>query len=118
MKHLKTINELKSSTYASAANKFKQMGHIRRSGELEEWTKEVENKERDAKELAKTEANKIILDAQDQINRSKMAAITEVKNEIGLLSVAVAEKILRNQLSQDSAQDAYVKKLTEEIKMN
>jgi F-type H+-transporting ATPase subunit b len=47
-----------------------------------------------------------------------MAAITEVKNEIGLLSVAVAEKILRNQLSQDSAQDAYVKKLTEEIKMN
>ena len=52
MKHLKTINELKSSTYKSAATKLKQMGHIRRSGELEEWTKEVENKERDARELA------------------------------------------------------------------
>ena len=51
MKHLKTINELKSSTYASAANKLKNMGHIRRSGELEEWTKEVQNKERDAREL-------------------------------------------------------------------
>ena len=51
MKHLKTINELKSSTYKSAATKLKQMGHIRRSGELEEWTKEVENKERDAREL-------------------------------------------------------------------
>ncbi len=35
MKHLKTINELKSSTYASAANKLKNMGHFRRSGELE-----------------------------------------------------------------------------------
>ena len=52
MKHLKTINELKSSTYKSAANKLKQMGHIRRSGELEQWTKEVENKEKDARELS------------------------------------------------------------------
>lgn len=51
MKHLKSINELKSSTYKSAATKLKQMGHIRRSGELEQWTKEVENKERDAREL-------------------------------------------------------------------
>ena len=51
MKHLKTINELKSSTYASAATKLKQMGHIRRSGELEQWTKEVQNKEKDAREL-------------------------------------------------------------------
>jgi len=51
MKHLKSINELKSSTYASAANKLKGMGHIRRAGELEQWTKEVVNKEKDAKEL-------------------------------------------------------------------
>jgi len=51
MKYLKSINELKSSTYKSAATKLKQMGHIRRSGELEEWTKEVQNKEKDAREL-------------------------------------------------------------------
>lgn len=51
MKHLKSINELKSSTYRNAAAKLKNLGHIRRSGELEEWTKEVENKERDAREL-------------------------------------------------------------------
>jgi len=51
MKHLKSINELKSSTYRNAATKLKNLGHIRRSGELEEWTKEVENRERDAREL-------------------------------------------------------------------
>lgn len=52
MKHLRKFNEeLKSSTYASAATKLKKMGHIRRSGELEEWTKEVVNKEKDAREL-------------------------------------------------------------------
>jgi hypothetical protein len=53
MKYLRKFNEeLKSSTYMSAATKFKQMGHIRRSGELEEWSKEVANKEKDARELA------------------------------------------------------------------
>jgi hypothetical protein len=52
MKHLRKFNEeLKSSTYASAANKLKNMGHIRRAGELEQWTKEVVNKEKDAREL-------------------------------------------------------------------
>lgn len=52
MKHLRKFNEeLKSSTYASAANKLKGMGHIRRAGELEQWTKEVVNKEKDAREL-------------------------------------------------------------------
>jgi hypothetical protein len=51
MKHLKRINELKSKTYASAAVKLKQMGHIRRSGELENWSKEAQNKEKDAREL-------------------------------------------------------------------
>ena len=51
MKHLKSINELKSSTYKNAATKLKNLGHIRRSGELEAWTKEVENRERDAREL-------------------------------------------------------------------
>jgi hypothetical protein len=52
MKYLRRFNEeLRSSTYASAANKLKNMGHIRRAGELEEWTKEVINKEKDAREL-------------------------------------------------------------------
>src|SRR5947208_16091236 len=36
----------------------------------------------EAKEQAKTEANKIIIDAQQQIQQQKMAAMTEVKNEI------------------------------------
>jgi hypothetical protein len=52
MKYLKRFNEeLKSSTYKSAANKLKGMGHIRRSGELDQWAIEVQNKEKDAREL-------------------------------------------------------------------
>jgi hypothetical protein len=52
MKYLKRFNEeLKSSTYKSAANKLKGMGHIRRAGELDQWAIEVQNKEKDAREL-------------------------------------------------------------------
>lgn len=72
----------------------------------------------EAKEQAKTEANKIIADAQVQIQQQKMAALTEVKNEIGSLAVEVAEKILRKQLSQAEAQESYTKMLAEDIKLN
>ena len=72
----------------------------------------------EAKEEAKIQANKIIIEAQQQIQQQKMAALTEVKNEIGKLAVDVAEKILRKQLSSADGQDAYMQLLAEEIKLN
>jgi len=72
----------------------------------------------EAKEQAKLEANKIIIDAQQQIQQQKMAAMTEVKNEIGDLALQVAEKILRKQLAAADGQDAYNKLLSEQIKLN
>jgi F-type H+-transporting ATPase subunit b len=72
----------------------------------------------EAKDLAKAEANKIIVDAQHQIQQQKMAALTEVKNEIGNLAIEVAGRILRKQLSSAEGQDAYMKMLAEDIKLN
>jgi F-type H+-transporting ATPase subunit b len=72
----------------------------------------------EAKDAAKTEANKIIADAQQQIQQQKMAALTEVKNEIGNLAVEVAEKILRKQLSTVEAQSGYASLLAEDVKLN
>ncbi|MCF8450760.1 MAG: F0F1 ATP synthase subunit B [Taibaiella sp.] len=72
----------------------------------------------EAKEQAKEEANKIIVDAQHQIQQQKMAALTEVKNEIGNLAVEVATKILRKQMSAAEGQDAYMQLLSEDIKLN
>ncbi len=72
----------------------------------------------DAKEQAKTEANKIIIDAQQQILQQKNAAMTEVRNEIGSLAIEVAEKILRKQLSAAEGQEAYMNMLAENIKLN
>ncbi|MBS1589068.1 MAG: F0F1 ATP synthase subunit B [Bacteroidetes bacterium] len=72
----------------------------------------------EAKDAAKAEANKIIADAQQQIQHQKMAALTEVKNEIGNLAVAVAEKVLRRQLAGEGAQNDYASILAEEVNLN
>lgn len=72
----------------------------------------------EAKDQAKAEANKILEDTRMQIERQKNAAMTEVKNEIGKLSVEVAEKILRKQLANQGEQQGFVKMLADEIKLN
>ena len=72
----------------------------------------------EAKEQAKTEANKIMTDAQAAINAQKMAALTEVKNQVGKLVIEVSEKVLRKELSDRNAQEAHIKDLVNEVKMN
>jgi len=71
-----------------------------------------------AKEETKVVADKMIADAQQQIQQQKMAALTEVKNEIGKLAVEVAEKVIRKQLATADSQNDYAQMLAEEIKMN
>jgi F-type H+-transporting ATPase subunit b len=72
----------------------------------------------EAKELAKAAAEKIIADAQSTIDRNRMAALIEVKNEIGILVVEITEKILRRELDNKTAQEKYIMQLAEEVKLN
>lgn len=72
----------------------------------------------EAKDQAKAEAGKIISDAQAAIEQQKMAALTEVKNQIGNLVIEVSEKILRRELSDKSQQENYIKQLSNEVKLN
>lgn len=72
----------------------------------------------EAKEQAKIETNKIIADAQSVINQQKMAALTDLKNQVGTLVVEVSEKILRRELSNKPEQEKYIKELAENVKLN
>lgn len=72
----------------------------------------------EAKEQAKAEANKILADTQASINAQKMAALTEVKNQVGKLVIEVSEKVLRKELENKNAQEAHIKSLVDEVKMN
>lgn len=72
----------------------------------------------EAKAQAQAEAKKIIQDASVAIENQKMAALTDVKNQVGTLVIEVAEKVLRKELSDKQNQDAYIRQLAQEIKMN
>ena len=72
----------------------------------------------EAKEQAKTEANKILTETQAAINAQKMAALTEVKNQVGKLVIEVSEKVLRKELANKEAQEAHIRGLINEVKMN
>lgn len=72
----------------------------------------------EAKEQAKAEARKIVEAAQVAINNQKMAALTDVKNQVGNLVIEVAEKVLRRELADKQVQRQYISRLTDEIKLN
>ncbi len=72
----------------------------------------------EAKDQAKLEANKIVVEAQAAIQSQKMAALTDVKNQVGTLVIEVAEKILRRELANKADQEMYIKQLSNEVKLN
>ncbi|HAD96541.1 MAG TPA: ATP synthase F0 subunit B [Cryomorphaceae bacterium] len=72
----------------------------------------------EAREKAGTEANKIIEQAQEQIENQKMAAITELKNQVAEMSIQIAEKILRDELGNQEKQSALVQEQLKDFKLN
>ncbi len=72
----------------------------------------------DAKDRAKNEYDRILSDAQAAIQQQKMAAIIDLKNQVGNLVIEVSEKILRRELNNKSEQEQYIKTLAEEVKLN
>jgi len=72
----------------------------------------------EAKEQAKLEANKIVAESQTAINAQKMAALTEVKNQVGKLVIEVSEKVLRKELADKNAQEEHIKGLVDGVKLN
>ena len=69
-----------------------------------------------AQDKAREEAQKIMDDARVRIQEEKEAAVREVRQEVANLSIAIAEKVIRKELSTDDAQKALVDKLLNEVK--
>ena len=72
----------------------------------------------DAKATAKAEADRMISLAREAINNEKQAAVTELKNQVAQLSLQVAEKLIREQLSSEEKQKELANKLVAELKLN
>ena len=69
----------------------------------------------EAKEKAGVEGEKMIAAARQAINNEKMSALTELKNEVGKLSLEIAEKLMRSEMEDSKKQNDLVEKLLNEV---
>ena len=69
-----------------------------------------------AKVQARDEASKILEQARVQIAAEKESAMRDIRKEVALLSVGVAEKVLRKDLETDANRTDLVGKLVDELR--
>lgn len=72
----------------------------------------------DAKEEAKVEAAKLISQAQAAIKTEKKAAISDLKSQVAELSLSIAEKVLKNELSKEGKQEKLVDSMIDDANLN
>ncbi len=72
----------------------------------------------EAKGLAEVEGSKMIESARQTIQAEKSAAVSDIKSQIGTLSVSIAESILKQKLDNDGAQNALVANILNTSNLN
>lgn len=68
-----------------------------------------------AQDKAKAEGVRLLNDAKAEIESQKQQAISEIRAKVAELSVQIAEKVLRNRLSDDKEQNALIDRLLDEV---
>ena len=72
----------------------------------------------DAKEEAKSEADKMIISAQAAIESEKKSAIADIKTQVASLSIEIAEKVVKNELSDKDKQLQLVENMLNDSTLN
>ena len=115
----------------SAENARKEMQNLQADNQriLQEARLERDNMLKDAREMkekmvtdAKNEAQvqglKMIEQAKAAIEGEKNAAMAELKLQVSTLSLSIAEKLLKDELSNKEAQTKLVEKMLGDVKLN
>lgn len=71
-----------------------------------------------AQQKAREEGARMIEEARNEIESEKQAAISEIRNQVALLSVQIAEKVLRKNLSGDNAQMELIDRMLDDVSSN
>lgn len=72
----------------------------------------------EARAKATAEADRIVDAARENLNYEKLKAMTELKNQIANLSIEIAEKLIRAELSDKSKADAVIAREMERMQLN
>lgn len=71
----------------------------------------------EAKEKANIEAGNIVESAKERIQNEKNAAIVDIKNSIAIISIEIAEKVLREEFKDKKKQSAYIESILKETRL-
>ena len=82
---------------------------------LKEAAQERERMIASDQEQARAEAGKIMDETRERIRQEKEAALRDIRREVATLSVAIAEKVVRKELSSDEGQKELVDRMFEEL---
>ena len=72
----------------------------------------------DAKQQAKDEGERMIEQAKQAIDGERAAAVAELKAEVAKLSLDIAEKLVRQELKDDAAQQELIGRMITDSKLN
>lgn len=72
----------------------------------------------EAKKQASEEAEKLMRSAKLAIENEKAAMINDIRKQVASFSIEIAEKVVRQTLSDDEKQKEFVQNLVKELKLN
>lgn len=72
----------------------------------------------EAKQTAKDEGERMIDQAKQAIDGERAAAVAELKAEVAKLSLEIAEKLVRQELKDDGAQQELIGRMISDSKLN
>jgi F-type H+-transporting ATPase subunit b len=109
---------LEMSNLQASNEELLRQSRLERDAMLKEAREIKDNIVKEAKAQAVIERDKMIAAANETIGNEKRSAIIEIRAQVATLSLEIAERILRNQLSDDSKQKALVQDMLNETKLN
>lgn len=107
MQNLKSDNE-----------KLLQEARLERDSMIKEAREIKEKLIEEARTEARTEGEKMIRQAKATIETEKNAALADLKNQVATLSVQIAEKVLREELSTTTRQEKLVEDMLDDVTLN
>jgi F-type H+-transporting ATPase subunit b len=72
----------------------------------------------EAKNKAQAEGKRLIEDAREAINNERVAVMAQMKKEVVTLSLGIAEKVLRKELTDKTSQQKLIAELAETARLN
>jgi len=128
---IKTREDSITKALASAESALKDMRELKSANEviltqarterdnmLKEARETKDSIVAEAKQKAQAESDRILATAREQINIEKNAAVEELKKQVAVLSIEIAEKILKSELSNDEKQKTLVTSLMKDVNLN